>query len=69
MKIDDKVRINKTKQIGYVSDLRNEKVVVRIPGMDGWPFPSYVHTHTDQITVLRKIKDKPNVDDVEEALF
>ena len=65
-KQNDKVRIIKTGEIGYVERLfdNGERVMVRIPSSDGWPYPHHVYAVRENISRIGKSKD-----DLPEALL
>jgi hypothetical protein len=50
-KKDDKVKIIKTGEIGYVDRVSDcgERLMVRIPASDGWPFPHHVYVAKDNV--------------------
>jgi hypothetical protein len=65
LRLDQRVRVNKTGQVGFVSKIEGERIMVRIPSNTDWPYPSYVHTHEEHLTKISKAKHE----ELEEALF
>lgn len=68
LRLDQRVRVNKTGQVGFVSKIEGERITVRVPSNTDWPYPSYVHTHEEHVTRVARSKTDP-VADIEEALF
>lgn len=60
LKVNDKVKIIKTGEVGYVEKFsgEGERVMVRIPSSEGWPFPHYIYTTKEGLTYLSD-KTKP----------
>lgn len=62
LKQNDKVKIIETGEIGYVERLseNGERVMVRIPPSDGWPYPHHVYLVKEKVHRLgAKTKDIP----------
>lgn len=66
LKKDDKVKVVKTGEIGYVESMSEsgERVTVRIPPSESWPFMHYVHIAREGVVYLndkskQKIEPKP----------
>ena len=57
-KQNDKVKVIKTGEIGYVERVFDggERVMVRIPASDGWPYPHHVYAVKEN---LHHFNDKP----------
>lgn len=68
LRLDQRVRVNKTGQVGFVSRIDGERITVRVPSTTDWPFPSYVHTYEEHVTRVSASKSSA-IDDMEEALF
>jgi hypothetical protein len=68
LRLDQRVRVNKTGQVGFVSKIEGERITVRVPSNTDWPYPSYIHTYEEQVTRVAGSKNDP-VADIEEALF
>jgi len=51
LKENDKVKIIETGEIGYVERLseNGERVMVRIPSSDGWPYPHHVYAVREKV--------------------
>jgi hypothetical protein len=64
--VNDQVRIVDTGEIGYVERLLDsgERVMVRIPASDGWPFPHHVYAVKEKVQRVAKGKSSSG-----EALF
>jgi len=61
LKVNDKVKITKTGEVGYVEKLSDEgeRITVRIPPSEGWPFQHYVFISKEGLTYLNdKAKSK-----------
>ena len=58
LKVNDKVKIIKTGEIGYVDKVSvcGERLMVRIPASDDWPFPHHVYVAKDNV---HHATDKP----------
>jgi hypothetical protein len=62
LKVNDKVKITKTGEVGYVEKLSDEgeRITVRIPASEGWPFQHYVFISKEGLIYLNdKAKSKP----------
>ena len=57
-KENDKVKIIKTGEVGYVERVfdRGERLMVRIPASDDWAFPHHVYVDKDNVHLAT---DKP----------
>ena len=57
-KENDKVKIIKTGEVGYVERVfdRGERLMVRIPASDDWAFPHHVYVDKDNVQLAN---DKP----------
>lgn len=66
LKENDQVKIMRTGEIGYVERLFDggERLMVRIPSSDGWPYPHHVYVTKEN--VHRVTKGNPSS---EEPLF
>ena len=58
LKENDKVKIIKTGEIGYVDRVLDggERVMVRIPASDNWPYPHHVYAVKENV---QRTADKP----------
>ena len=58
LKKDDKAKVVKTGEIGYVESVSEsgERVTVRIPPSESWPFMHYVHIAREGLVYLN---DRP----------
>ena len=65
-RVNDKVKIIDTGEIGYVERLSEggERVMVRIPSSDGWPYPHHVYAVREKVQKVGKGKSSS-----EEALL
>jgi len=68
LRLDQRVRIKQTGQIGFISKIEGDNVTVRIPSNTDWPYPSYIHTHKDLIKRVATSKTD-SLSNIEEALF
>jgi hypothetical protein len=66
LKKDDKVKIMRTNEIGYVERLfdNGERLMVRIPSSNDWPYPHHVYVTRESVHLVAKGKSSS-----EEALF
>ena len=62
---DNKVKVVKTGEIGYVENISDsgERVTVRIPPSKSWPFMHYVYIAREGLVYMndkpKKVKPKP----------
>lgn len=58
LKVNDKVKIIKTGEVGYIDRLLDsgERLMVRIPASDDWAFPHHIYVDKDNV---HRVTDKP----------
>lgn len=61
MQTDTKVKIKSTGQVGYVANVDEHSVCIRVPSVDGWPFPSYQWVARKDVVSVREKKEIPDV--------
>ena len=66
MQTNIKVKIKSTGQVGFVANIDEHSICVRLPGSDGWPFPSYQWVPRQDVVTVREKKEPP---EFEPALF
>jgi len=65
MKVDSKVMIVDTKEVGYIERVlgNGDRYMVRVPASDGWPYPHHVYVDKERVRSVAKVKNE------EEALL
>lgn len=66
MRVDTKVFIVDTKEVGYIERVldNGDRYMVRIPSSEGWPYPHHVYVDKERVRNVAKGNDKE-----EEALL
>jgi len=59
MQTNIKVKIKSTGQVGFVANVDEYSICVRLPGSDGWPFPSYQWVSRQDVVNVREKKEPP----------
>lgn len=69
--INDQVKIMPTGDIGYVEEVSDggDRLKVRIPATDKWPFDHYVYVDKEKVHNLGKSKKKKSNPFDQEALL
>ena len=55
IRADDKVIVKETKDVGYVAKVLDggDRLIVRVPPSDKWPFPHHICVHTEKVSRMK----------------